>query len=377
MLITSATPQELINWFHDRQEEQRVLCVMLAPAQEDQQKLSLLIGDLFNADAALGQEIAFLLLHPNANTPLGIDKGYGRFATFRGSAFPSHHNNDLAYSLRDVEIFRDMSSEGEHYRQEIAYESAKSTALFAPDFMKLFNISPNELPAMCTIVKGLDASIVLPLGKDWTPDSLLTLLRSIRSLADNLPNFRAEYQTLSDKLPAKLPALSESMREINAKVAHITEVLERLVHRYEGTENDRTVIADFIARSCPSSAQLEYILENISFSSNDRYLRDNQVKRVISLMMKVEFVRDEIAKDLRSRTYVLSIADRAKHLVERREKLFQDINNIREARVKINSHGTSRSLSRVKSCLDGINLTGDLTEKLLIGIDWVRKLVSV
>jgi uracil phosphoribosyltransferase len=36
MIITAATPQDLVDWFHTRQEHQRVLCVLLAPSQEDQ-----------------------------------------------------------------------------------------------------------------------------------------------------------------------------------------------------------------------------------------------------------------------------------------------------------------------------------------------------
>ncbi|MCF8205618.1 MAG: hypothetical protein K9J82_11105 [Methylotenera sp.] len=377
MIITSATPQELVQWFHARQEEQRVLCVMLAPAQEDQRKVSRLIAELFDADATLGEEVAFLLIHPSANTPLGLDKGYGEFATLRGSAFPSHGRRGLAYSLRDAEVFRDMSNEGAPYRQEVADKSARAMALFVPEFMKLFGVSQRDLPAMCVLVKGLDESIVLPLGKDWTQDSLLELLGRIRSVADNLPDFRAEYQTLASAVPAKLLSISEASREIDAKVAHVVEILERLVRRHAGTENDRTLIADFVARGCPSSAQLQDLLGRLSFCLSDRYLKDGQATKVVALMSRVEAVRDGLSQDLQSRQYVLSIADRAKQLVERREQLFREIGNLREARIATTSGGASGLLGRVRSTLDGVNLAGDLGEKLFTAIDWVRKLVGV
>lgn len=376
MIITSATPHELVHWFHSRQEEQRVLCVMLAPAQEDQRRVSRLIAELFDADAALGEEVAFLLIHPNANTPLGLDKDCGEFATFRGSAFPPRGHQDLAYSLRDVEVFRDMSNEGAPYRQEVAEKSARAMAFFVPEFMKLFGVLPHELPAICVLVKGLDESIVLPLGKEWTQDSLLELLGRIRAVADNLPNFRAEYQTLAVGVPAKLLSVSEADREIDAKVTHIVDILERLVRRHAGTEVDRTVIADFFARGCPSSTQLQDLLGRLSFSRSSRYLKDGQVSKAVALMSKVEAVRDGLSQDLQSRRFVLSIADRAKQLVERREQLFQEIDSLREARIVVTSNGTSGSLGRVRSTLDGVNLAGDLGEKLIAAMDWVRRLVG-
>lgn len=376
MVITSATPQELVNWFHARQEEQRVLCVMLAPAKEDQRKLSQLIADLFDADAILGEEVAFLLIHPSANTPLGIDKGYGEFATLRGSAFISHGHKGLAYSLRDTKLFRDMSNEGVPYRQEVAEKSSRAMALFAPEFMGLFGVKPRELPALCVLVKGLDQSIVFPLGRDWTTDSLLSLLGGIREVADGLPNFRVEYQTLADAAPMKLISASEANKEMDAKLPRIVEILERLMLRYTATESDRTLIADFIARGYPSSEQLRGLLGRLSFSANSRYLKDGQATKVVSLMSRIEAIREGLSKDLQSRKYVLSIADRAKQIVERREQLFREIGELQAARVAITSKEASGFLSRIKSSLESINLAGDLGAKLFAAIELIRKLVG-
>lgn len=350
---------------------------MLAPAQEDQLKIAELVADLFEADAVLGDEVAFLLIHPGANTPLGLDKGYGKFATLRGSAFPVRESRQhLAYSLRETEVFRDMSSEGGTYRREIAEKSARAMALFVHEFMQLFGVSQRDLPALCVLVKGLDESIVLPLGRDWTKSSLLVLLERLRSIADELPNFRTEFQSLADEVPAKLKSLSEVTREIEAKVTRIVEILERLLRRYQGTESDSTLVADFIARGCPSHGQLQGVLDRLSFSSNERYLKDGQVTKVAALTARVEAVREELSLDIQSRHYVLSIADRAKQLVERRSQLFHAIQDLRTSHVTTTSAIASGSLGRLRPVLESINLTGDLSEKLLAAIEWVRKLVT-
>lgn len=378
MIITSATPQELVNWFHMRQEEQRILCVMLAPAEDDQQKMAKLVANLYETDAVLGEEIALLLLHPSATTPLGLDNGSGRFATLRGSAFPSASTHrGVAYPLRDNEVFRNMSREVGIYRQDIADKSSRAMALFVPEFMKLFAAPLTELPALCVLVKGLNESAVLPLGKDWSPDSLLELLSKIRSAAENLPNFQVEYQSLADAKPEKIIPVTEAKREIEAKINHITEILERIVKRYQGTERDSTLVADFLAQGCSSTEQLQHVLGCLSFRGNGRYLKDGQVSKVVRLMERVETVRVKLDVDLSACRYVLSVSDRARQLVERREQLFQAISGLRGARFTTTSKTASTSLGRVRSMLEDIDLAGDHGEKFLTAINWVRLLIGM
>ena len=112
-----------------------------------------------------------------------------------------HATRGTANPLRDKEVFRDMCTAGDSYREEIANKSARAMALFVPEFMELFAVSHSELPALCVLVKGLNKSVVLPLGKDWSSVSLLELLGRISSLADNLPNFQVQYQLLADNIP--------------------------------------------------------------------------------------------------------------------------------------------------------------------------------
>jgi hypothetical protein len=332
---------------------------MLAPAEDDQKKMATLVANLYETDAVLGEEVAFLLLHPSANTPLGLDKGYGKFATLRGSAFPSASTHrGVAYSLRDNEVFRDMSREGGIYRQDIADKSSRAMALFVPEFMNLFAVPHTELPALCVLVKGLNESAVLPLGKDWSPDSLLELLSRIRSVAEKLPNFQVEYQSLADAIPEKIIPVTEAVREIEAKITRITEILERIVRRYQGMERDSTLVADFLAQGCSSTEQLQSVLGCLSFRGNGRYLKDGQVSKVVRLMERVETVRAELDADLRARRYVLSVSDRARQLVERREQLFQAIHGLRGARFTTTSKTASTSLGRVRSKLEDINLVG-------------------
>lgn len=372
MLISAATPQELIDWFHTRQEDQRILCIMLAPTNEDQAKLAELIEDLSYADAVLGSEVAFLLLHPSANNALGLDKRFGGVLAFKGCAFPpSQSSTELAHPLRETPIFRELSSEWEPIQKSIAMESSKAMARFAPDFMNLLQVSQRELPCLCVLVKGLDESVVFPLGQGWNPTTLMTLLSGIRDIADTLPNFRVEFETLLVTIPTSVRTLEETIFAINAKTRKIVSVLKRILHRNQGTEADTTLIADFIAQKCPSTKQLEEILTRLSFSASTT---DQQIPKVIKLMRKLEEFRNDTQGDLARRQYILSIADKAKQLVETRVQIFTSLQSLQVGCVTPTSATNFRLLKGIKTTLEWINLSGDAGEKVLKAAEWCFRL---
>ena len=364
MVITSITPQKLVDWFHTRQHSRKILCVMLTPAREDQRKIEELVINHCEADTVLGDEVAFLLMHPGAITPLGLNNGPGEFAILQGTAFP----------LRETELFHDMSNEGERRRQEIAEKSARSMAMFAYDFMQLFAVQQSDIPALCVLVKGLDESVTFPLGRDWTNCSLLALLGRLRKIADQCPNFRTELQSLASDMPTKLKSASIMNRKIESETAGIVESFEDLLHRYHGNESDRTFITDFIARGCPSNEQLQGILDRLSISANDSFLEDGKTKEIKARMTTIETIRMEFQRDIRYRRDILSIADRAEQLVKNRNQLLHAIQILQKSHVTTTSRLASESLGRMRSVLESINLTGDLGEKILAATEGFRKL---
>jgi hypothetical protein len=377
MIISSAAPKELVDWFHNQQQTQRVLCVLLAPSNSDQEKFSELVKDLYATDTVLGEEVAFLLLHPGASTPLGLDKGYGEYAMLQGAAFVGGRQSDgLAYSLREAAIFRDMSDTGGIYRKEIASRSSEAMARFVPDFMKLFAVLPSDIPALCVIVKGLNESAVLPLSAAWTAQSLIEILSKIRAAADHIPNFREEYQSLADAVPIKIHTADDSVREIEAKTAKVGEILERLVRRYDGTELDKNILSEYIAKGCPGEEQLITALGQVSFKTNERFLNDGQRAKVLSLAQRVESVRTDLKEDLASRRYVLSLAERVQQLVEQRSELLTTIQNIGNARFVVTSESASGALKKVSAILDTIKLVGEIEGKVTAAIEWFKKLIS-
>ncbi|PYC03572.1 hypothetical protein DMX09_15585 [Pseudomonas protegens] len=378
MLISSASPQELVDWFHTRQEQQRLLCVLLAPSDADQQKLASLIANLDEADTALGRKVAFLLLDPTTNNALGIDQPRGEVAAFPGYAFPSsQHPEKFIRPLRNEQTFQDLGHDWEELRGRIARNSSKATAQFVPEFAELFAISPAEQPCLCVLVKGLDQSVVLPLGDDWSEATLIALMTQLHNIADQTPNFRAAYQHLeADGPQSLLPPLEKAVEEINEHISTLTQVLERILVRHDGTASDIEIMAGFVADRCPGTARLQLAFSQMSFSSAPDLKNDRDLLRATKLMTKISTIRNKINNDRKRKDIVVSLADQAQLVVESRAQLFDSLNKLQPLRLVSTSTVNGHLLSKLKSNLEWIDLVGNAHEKVASAVYWCMKLLS-
>ena len=310
MLISAASPQALIDWFHAKQEHQKIMCVMLAPGTDDQKKLESLTQNLYHADAVLGSEVAFILLHPKMDGAVGLDVGrYGEVAAFPGLAFPPRDegrggHRELAFPLRETSSFRDLSDMFGNHRSQIATTTSRAMARFAQDFMAIFNIKVTELPCLCMVVKGVDESIVLNLKPAWTPDQLMELLAQVRTIVDDAPDYRAKLSTMVALVPRPMERLQEVVREIKAKELKIAEIFDQVLLRHSGNEDDRRSVEQFVAQGCAGTENLRGVLERLSFESSARFERDGQIRRLLTLVKRLDEVRAPLIALTQSRDSV-------------------------------------------------------------------------
>lgn len=379
MLISSASPQALVDWFHTGQTEQRLLCVMLAPSDADQQKLASLIANLDGADSAMGDKVAFILLDPTTDNTLGIvEQPGGNVVAFPGRAFPSQQpGNKPIRALRDEQTFQDLGPGWEDLHKRMARNSSKATAQFVPAFAKLFAISPSEQPCLCVLVKGLDKSVVLPLESDWSETSLLALMTQLHEIANHTPDFRSAYQQLEiGDLRSAIPPMQKALEEIDESISTLTQVLEKLLSRYQGTDSDRDRVASFIADQCPGTKRLLQVFSELSFNANPGFQEDPQALRAEKLMARIGTIRNRIRNDRQRREIVLSLADQAQMIVESREQLFISLNKLRSLREVSTSTINTRSLGGLKNQLEWIDLVDNTQEKVVSAVEWCMKLFS-
>lgn len=379
MLISSASPQELVDWFHTRQEQQRLLCVLLAPSSTDQKKLTELIADLEQADVVMGRKVGFILLDPKATTALAIERSGGEVAAFPGNLLSStQHPGDDIRVLRDEQVFREIGPNWEEVQQRAAKDTSKATARFVPEFADLFEISPEDLPCLCILVKGLDESAVVPLGKNWSAEQLISLLTTLHAIANQTPNFREAFQDLKAKNPEQfLQPLKNSVAKIEEHISTLTNVLETIHSRYGGNADDHTILAGLRADRYPGTAHLQRAFSQLSYSSVAEFQSDLQVKRAGKLMSQIGEIRNTISRnDQERRQIALSIADKAQVIVESRAQMFDALSRLQAGapRVARTSTLNSHALRNLKSGLEWIELGGNAQKNITSAVGWCTKL---
>lgn len=148
------------------------------------------------------------------------------------------------------------------------------------------------------------------------------------------------------------------------------------MNKYSGTEEDRKRIAEFVAAGCKSEIEFEQALKGLSFVDRIDRSGDTRFAKLRTLIHRIEELRSEADTDTRSRAYVLSVEVQAKLLVKQRANLYSLLSDIPGSRIVSTKEGGWWPQGRIRKTLDGINLAGDIGEKLTTAIGWVTKLVS-
>ncbi|WP_192561107.1 hypothetical protein [Pseudomonas gozinkensis] len=366
MLITAASPQELVDWFHVKQESQRIMCIMLAPELQNQQKVEDLILEFSAADAVLGTEVAFILLDPTGSSAVGLDRGLGEVGAFSGVAFP----------LRDTTSFRDLTDEWKHHRSHVAKTSARGTARFVPEFMDIFQVKPDELPCLCLVVHGVDESIVLSLEKDWAMEHLIELLQKIRIIVDGTPNFKKQISSMADLLPPALERIQDLVNSISAKTSQISRILDQVLRRHSGNDDDHRMVVSYVAQGCQGRQILENVLARFSFKESERFLRDEQITRLLKLAEELDTRRAPLIELQRGGLFIPSVTEQAKHWVQSRDKLFKDLEGLLPGKEVATTSINRNQLTLIKSTLEFVNTSGDVVGKAVAAYEWIMKVMG-
>lgn len=332
MFVTSATPRELVDWFHRDHHGQSVLCVLLAPAQVDQDKLLAIVRDLYETDAILGAEVAFILLHPNAEQIVAL-AGLGSMPVLRGAHFPQAEQfMRTPRPLRDTGLFIDESTQNDFVREDMALQSARAMARFVPDFMKLFAVRPHELPALCVLVRGLNESVTVPLPKVWGKADLQELFRQLQACASDAREVgRSNYALLkSARLDGAL--LQQGLLEINAKKAKLTALMDGLLFRHKATPADRQIVANFLASETAQAATFSKVLARLTISESERFRKDGRIGKAQGILYEIESIKAKV-EPVSMSDYLDSLGVLIETVAAKRAHLLANIQQIRNGRV--------------------------------------------
>lgn len=350
MIISSGKPEQLVEWFHNWQNELRVLCILLAPDETDLKNIAALVEHPYAADARLGKNLGFLVLlkegdklnidhryrsnehgldNPAKPRPLSIDLQNSEareYGAFLGIYLPL---NDWAEG-NGVQSLRSIES---NYRAAVANKAAEAMAYYVPELMEIFKVDHNQLPTLCVLVKGINKAAILPLGNDWNNDSLVNMLGLIHNIANDVPDFQAEYTQLKDEA---IPAIKTSTKR-DQKINTIKNKLEGLIRKEEGNHDDRKLAAEFIQITSSMGnvdiERFEFVLKQFSFFKNVDYSNHIIVKQLKTKLGELEglqkIMQDEIKIDQRFAT----VSELTKQIHNQREKLFKEIQNLGDVKL--------------------------------------------
>lgn len=372
MLVSAATPQELAEWFHREDHGQRVLCLVLAPSARDQAKLAKTVEEVCLVDSTIGEDIALLLADPRTDYRLGFHEEHWKLATLPARSFtPVAPHGKPVLPLRFATGLTKGSKQAQRRRAIFAQDLALNSARFVPDLLAHFRISPSELPCMFLLVRSIASPAIVPLGKGWSVDSLMSLLNQIRAIVDSVPDYSHELTRLAGDVEAALPRAEDLVRRLERLTSHLAAKLEPILARHGATEVDRFQIAELFATGLDSAAAFETTLGKLSISNNDGFLRDKRMVAVRASLNRVLSTRASLQElDSMYGVAIPSLLDRATRINESRERLKRLLLELRPARLSETLTILPDRATRVQRWLEQINLFGDLSEKsaTLVGI---------
>ena len=285
MVISKATPKQVLDWFMSGRANVDILCLLLAPSRKDRDRIRELIEDSSAYDALMGRKIGFLLMYPGQGSALGLGHGSSR------SVFPGE---PLFRDLRDLRTELTEFQDGDFYGR-IASETAAQMAHFVPDFMDLLGIGSEALPTLCVLVYGEEHFKTISLGNDWTLDELGRWLTELARVANRkevvsvFPSFVLQQFTDMEREVATLEA------GVAVRKTKIAERFDRLDRKYGLNDADRLASAHFLQAGQLSCSDLEMLLGQLSIATTPKFASDNNnVPGIRKLVGEVEGLQRRI-----------------------------------------------------------------------------------
>lgn len=288
MFVSSAAPEDILRWFHHGQHDQRVLCLILASASDDSDHLSSLIKNFNDTDAALGQEVALIIFHPNANKTFELPARAGAQLLMNGvkAAFGIS-------PLRDTPLFREVSDDAQHAQIEFSREASRATKKLDLEFMRLFEVLPDQLPAICTMVRGLEKVVIKPLGRDWnSKDILEQYFGKLHSFIVKLKKIRfPQRRNNIEKLIVDLENKTSSSEAIKKD---IDLCLTALSKGLSISHAESQTLFHYLKQHDRSLNGLEQLINSISSFQFTSQSKKQRIEKCFRLAEKWDLIRDEL-----------------------------------------------------------------------------------
>jgi hypothetical protein len=368
MILSCATPLQIIEWFQSGQSKADVLCILLAPSSEDRQRVRQLAQDFFRFDALMRERIHFVLSYPGAQSPLSIRDEQGAVAVFPGES--------LYRPVRGT--YAELSG---FYESQAIDLIATQMALFVPEFMNILGVEPESLPALCVLVQGQAQIKVIKMDARWNTDDVHSWLLKLAKIAYRPESERHNVVSLNQALVRTRNVICQTAdieRAIEARRMKLQDSFQYFASRVRFNDEDKLLIARFLNAGSLCLDSFENMISTLSVRQDQGFGESGPVRHLRKLVRETEQYEERLCNLVESLSVFDSIPAIQEHLAERsREtmRLFNELDSNNS--VTVVAHTTSMVANRVEEFSKSTERIISTAKRLAMVGPWVAHLAKL
>jgi hypothetical protein len=368
MILSCATPLQIIEWFQSGQSKADVLCILLGPSIEDRQRVRQLAQDFFRFDALMRERIHFVLSYPGAQSPLSIRDEQGAVAIFPGESL----YRPVRGTYPELPGF---------YESQAVDLIATQMALFVPDFMNILGVGPESLPAICVLVQGQAQIKVINMDAKWNADDVHNWLLKLVTIAYRPESERHNVVSLNQALARTKNVICQTAdieRAIKARRVKLQNSFHYLASRVRFNDEDKLLIARFLNGDSLCLDSFESMISSLSVRQDRGFGESGPVRHLRKLVRETEQYEERLCSLVKSLSTFDSIPAIQEHIAERsREtlRLFNELDS--KGSISVFAHTTSRVANSVEEFSKSAERIVSTAKRLAMVGPWVAHLAKL
>lgn len=306
MMISFLSPRETIQWFEDVDRQLEIICFMISAEPKHRLTLNNIAQNYIDADVALGTKVAFILFgEPENQEFTGVDTEYAGRCFLPGVKLQP---NTLRAHVNEVKV--------DNYTFDTLTDTTVSAAIA---WMEMFGIQRSSLPALCVLVKG-SAPVVIHLGGQFNESIVLKIFGRLADIAERDVG---KAVSASFELETRLKKILTVTEKTESLEKSFLKNMETMCQKYAACNEERNIIAEFIATKHYSIVNFENTLNKCTFSSVNGFNESSTVKGVRNKLTKLISAREDLDFHLNQKNEILSLSESVKSINQRRQETLQ------------------------------------------------------
>jgi hypothetical protein len=311
MLLTFASPPQLVEWFHREDRVHDVMCFFLGVSELHLNLLNNIADQVRKFDAAMGEKIAFVLFDNVEPSLMTMEEGQGHKIYYFGQPLI---NGSTSTSL--VTPLRDLND-------NISPERIRDgAAKVFTDFRQFLGVKYEELPVLVVMVKGIPESYVICLESNISDELICKWLAKICESAWSDQNTTQLLLTLEPLFQSALFELKGLQDDIKHIRGRITNKLDILLKNQNAIENDWSAVEKYMCDEDFSQESFTALLSSMSFCNS---ISTRGFKKIRALLHRADILQKKIESRLSFLQDNDNLETRIRKIEDRREKILSII----------------------------------------------------